>query len=46
MPKPHLTLAERVRRMGPYTGVRYMANHGVPFEVAHWLMLGCAPRFA
>lgn len=39
-------LVQKVKQMGRYTGVRYLRNQGVPFALAHVIVLGCAPRFS
>lgn len=33
-----------LKRMGNWTGVRWLRNQGVEFEHAYWLMFGRLPR--
>lgn len=37
-------LRKMIKRIGAWTGMRWMRNQGVPFEHAHWLMFGVRPR--
>lgn len=38
-------LMKMLKKIGPYVGVRYLRNQGVPFHQAHCMVLGHIPRF-
>jgi hypothetical protein len=38
-------LRARVRRMGHWTGVRFLKNQGLTLEQAHVVLFGRLPRF-
>lgn len=39
-----IELYKMVRKIGPWTGVRYLRNQGVAFDQAHEIVLGYPPR--
>jgi hypothetical protein len=41
----YITLAEKVRRMGQWAGVRWLRNQGIGFVDAHLVIFGCYPRW-